>query len=191
MFDRSKRDTKDDTFPAIESREPSISPESRTPRGEAAVIGPSIQISGDLSGEEDLVIQGRVQGTIQLKEKSLTVGSRGKVEANVLAHTVIVEGQVKGDLYGSERVSIRKTGEVHGNIVSPKVSLDEGCRFKGSIDMDEEAVSKAFGKPASAKPGLAPTQPKEAQPKAAEPPAPAKTESALAGGAEVKSGSAG
>jgi len=152
--------------------------------GEAAVIGPSIQINGDLSGEEDLIIQGKVQGTIQLKEKSLTVGSKGQVDANVLAHTVIVEGQVKGDLYGAERVAIRKTGDVEGNIVSPKVSLEEGCRFKGSIDMDQEVVSKAFGKSASA-------SKLEGKPKATGIGEQPKSDAAPGGSTPIKSGSVG
>jgi cytoskeletal protein CcmA (bactofilin family) len=148
MFDRNKRDTKEEssTFPIFEARDEVGARESQNYPLEAAVIGPSIQINGDLSGEEDLIIQGKVHGTIQLKEKSLTVGNQGQVNANVLAHVIIVEGEVSGDLFGSERVSIRKTGNVQGNIVSPIVSLDEGCRFKGSIDMDPEMINKTFGK---------------------------------------------
>ncbi len=189
MFDRTKRDAKEESnYPAFDSREPAAPSDSRTRSREAAVIGPSIQINGDLSGEEDLIIQGKVQGTIQLKEKSLTVGNKGKVDANVLAHVIIVEGQVTGDLYGSESVAIRKTGNVNGNIVSPKVALEEGCRFKGSIDMDEAAVSKAFGKSASAatsKPDLAPPKPKGPEISGQ-----TKTEIAGASSAEFKSGSA-
>ena len=147
MFDRNKRETSDEsaTFATFEDRQDVKTPESRSHAREAAIIGPSIQINGDLSGEEDLIIQGKVTGTIQLKEKSLTVGTQGKVNANVLAKRVIVEGEVKGDLYGSENVAIRKTGNVHGNIVSPKVSLEEGCRFKGSIDMDQEMTNVSGG----------------------------------------------
>ncbi len=184
MFDRNKRDAGDDsgTFPAFEPREPVTSAEPRARVREAAVIGPSIQINGDLSGEEDLVIQGKVHGTIQLKEKSLTVGSQGQVNANVLAHTIIVEGQVNGDLYGSERVSIRKTGNVHGNIISPKVSLEEGCRFKGSIDMDQEVINKTFGKSAAPLPINKPKVPDMGTP--------SKTETTTPGGSEMKSGSA-
>jgi cytoskeletal protein CcmA (bactofilin family) len=152
MFERNKRDggnEESNSFPAFEARENSKTDTPLDRGRDAAVIGPSIQIKGDLSGEEDLVIQGKVNGTIQLREKSLTVGSQGQVNANVLAHSIIVEGEVKGDLYGSERVSIRKTGNVQGNIVSPKVSLEEGCRFKGSIDMDQEMINKAFEKKTS------------------------------------------
>jgi cytoskeletal protein CcmA (bactofilin family) len=192
MFDRSKRDTTEEkpSSPAFEAREPVRTQEPPTRAREAAVIGPSIQINGDLSGEEDLIIQGRVNGTIQLREKSLTVGSRGKVDANVIAHSIIVEGEMNGDLYGSERVSIRKTGNVHGNIVSPKVSLEEGCRFKGSIDMDQEVIDKAFGKsaaaPASTTPEVSPSKPI-----APEIGKTAKAEKSAMDSGDAKSGSAG
>lgn len=191
MFERPKRDTKDDdsNYPAFQSREPAASPESRPRVREAAVIGPSIQINGDLSGEEDLIIQGKVQGTIQLKEKSLTVGTKGKVDANVLAHAIIVEGQVNGDLYGSESVAIRKTGNVNGNIVSPRVGLEEGCRFKGSIDMDEETVSKAFGKTTSPSPKKVESAPVSSKPP--ELPGQSKPETTVAGSTPIKSSSIG
>jgi len=181
MFDRSKRDTREESgaYPSFEPRDAASSSDARSHGREAAVIGPSIRINGDLSGEEDLIIQGKVQGTIQLKEKCLTVGAKGKVDANVLAHTIIVEGQVNGDLFGAERVAIRKTGNVQGNIVSPKVSLEEGCRFKGSIDMDEATVSKTFGKSAAP---MAPKADLSSAPKSSATPL---------GGAELKSSSAG
>ncbi len=112
---------------------------------EAAVIGPSIHIDGDLRGEEDLLIEGEVNGTVQLKSNSLTIGANGKVRADVYAHSIFVEGLMEGDLFGSERVAIRKTAEVRGNVTSPRVSLEEGARFKGSIEMDGEAVKAALG----------------------------------------------
>ncbi len=101
-----------------------------------ATIGPSINIKGDLSGEEDLVIQGNVEGTINLKQNNLTIGQDGKVNANIHAHTIIVEGSLKGDIFGEEKVIIKKTGNVHGNVSSPRVSLEDGAKFKGSMDMD-------------------------------------------------------
>lgn len=116
-------------------------------RQEAAVIGPSIHIEGDLRGDEDLVIDGEVKGAVHLKKNSLTIGSNGKVTADVYAHTIYVDGYMEGDLYGAERISIRKSAQVHGNIASPRVSLEDGARFKGSIEMDPEteALKKAFG----------------------------------------------
>lgn len=192
MFERNKRDAGEENknFPAFDTRE-TAQTETPPSRGlESAVIGPSIQIRGDLSGEEDLIIQGKVSGTIQLREKSLTIGSQGQVEANVLANSIIVEGEVTGDLYGSQRVSIRKSGHVEGNIVSPKVSLDEGCRFKGSIDMDQEMVSKAFANSATV------SAVKKADQAASKPVSMEKSKSDGAGkssptGDEAKSGSAG
>lgn len=119
-------------------------------RGEAAVIGPSIHINGDLHGEEDLVIEGEVKGTVHLKNNSLTIGSKGKVTADVYAHSVFVDGYIEGDLYGSEQINIRKTAEMQGNITSPRVSLEDGARFKGSIEMDPEVSQNVFGKNDSA-----------------------------------------
>jgi cytoskeletal protein CcmA (bactofilin family) len=115
-------------------------------RREAAIIGPSIQLDGDLRGQEDLLIEGEVNGTIQLRNNSLTVGSQGKVKADVYAKEINVEGLVEGDLFGAERVSVRKSAQVRGNITSPHVSLEEGARFKGSIEMDSAAVESAIGK---------------------------------------------
>ncbi|MGD8914782.1 MAG: polymer-forming cytoskeletal protein [Candidatus Thiodiazotropha sp.] len=192
MFDRSKRETskEGDTYATFEDRQAAKTPEPRSQVREAAVIGPSIQINGDLSGEENLIIQGKVTGTIQLKEKRLTVGTQGKVDANVLAKSVIVEGEVKGDLYGSERVAIRNTGNVHGNIVSPKVSLEEGCRFKGSIDMDQEMIDKSFGK-SSAASSMTKPEPPSSNSKAAEIAKQPKIDKPASGSGKVKTGSAG
>jgi cytoskeletal protein CcmA (bactofilin family) len=110
---------------------------------EGAVIGPSIHIDGDVRGEEDLLIEGEINGTLQLSNNSLTVGAHGKVHADVYAHSIYVDGTVEGDLYGSERVAIRKSAQVRGNVTSPRVSLEDGAKFKGSIEMDPQAVQSA------------------------------------------------
>jgi cytoskeletal protein CcmA (bactofilin family) len=128
-------------------------------RRDAAIIGPSIQLDGDLRGQEDLLIEGEVNGTIQLRNNSLTVGSQGKVKADVYAKEINVEGLVEGDLFGSERVSVRKSAQVKGNITSPHVSLEEGARFKGSIEMDSAAVESAIGTRRGANPAEAPAKP--------------------------------
>ena len=114
-------------------------------RREAAVIGPSIHIDGTLKGEEDLLIEGRVTGTVQLQDHSLTIGAKGQVEANLYAHTVVVEGVVDGDLYGVERVAIRSSARVRGNVTAPRVSLEDGATFKGAVEMDPDAVAAAMG----------------------------------------------
>src|SRR5690606_29058444 len=112
---------------------------------EIAVIGPSIRIDGDLRGEEDLLIEGEVKGTVTLKENRLMIGSQGRVKANVFAHSIEVEGMMEGDLYGTERVNVHKSAQVKGNIISPRVSVEDGARFKGTIDMDAESVEAALG----------------------------------------------
>ena len=112
---------------------------------DAAIIGPSIHIEGTLRGEEDLVIEGRVSGTVKLQGHCLTVGTHGQISANIYAHTVVVDGTVEGDLFGAERVVVKKSANITGNITSPRVSLEEGARFKGSIEMDAQSVEAVMG----------------------------------------------
>lgn len=165
MFDRTKRGeaelpsnnsfTAPPGTPAADtaSRSPAV-PSSPPARGRAtAVIGPSIQIEGTLRGQEDVSVEGEVTGTIQLQNNSLTVGTQGKIKADVYAHTIFVEGTVEGDLFGSEQVIVRKSARVRGNITSPRVSLEDGATFKGSIEMDPESVKSMLGSTASSNRG--------------------------------------
>ena len=142
MFEIGKKGTPEpgprpDVSPArTESSPPrSSAPSSR----DAAVIGPSIHIDGDVRGEEDLLIEGEVSGTVNLKNNSLTIGPQGKVRADVYAHSIYVDGYLEGDCFGSERVNVRKSATVKGNITSPRVSLEDGAKFKGAIEMDPQA----------------------------------------------------
>lgn len=111
-------------------------------KAEQAVIGSSISIKGDLTGEEDLLIQGKVEGTIRLNQYNVTVGKNGTIKADIFAKGIQVDGEVEGNLNGEDHVIIRKTGHVSGHIRAPKVGLEEGCRFKGSIEMDCVAAKK-------------------------------------------------
>jgi len=114
-----------------------------------ATIGSSIHFKGELSGEEDFIIQGKVDGEIKLRKNNLTIGIDGIINANITAKIIIVEGQLNGDLFGSENVIIRNTGNVLGNIVSPRVTLEDGAKFKGSIEMDPKdniSNNKEFNK---------------------------------------------
>lgn len=115
-----------------------------------ATIGPSIYIKGDLTGEEDLIIQGRVEGTINLKQNNLTIGQEGDINANIYARTVTIEGTLKGDIHGDEKVVIKKSGSVNGNVISPRVSLEDGARFKGSMDMDYKKTENSTARNDSA-----------------------------------------
>lgn len=158
----------DDSTPEVTRREAStISSAAPRPqsaagsgaRREAAIIGPSIQLDGDLRGQEDLLIEGEVNGTVQLRSNSLTIGSQGKIRADVYAKEIHVDGLVEGDLFGAERVIVRKSAQVRGNITSPRVTLEEGARFKGSVEMDSAAVEAALGKNRSASPAPPPARP--------------------------------
>ena len=106
-----------------------------------AMIGPTIHIKGDVSGEESLMVQGRVEGTINLKQNNLIIGQDGKVNATIHANTVTIEGTVKGDVFGAERVIVKKTANVQGNISAPQVCMEEGAKFKGSMDMDHKPTT--------------------------------------------------
>lgn len=105
-------------------------------RTTSATIGPSIFIKGDLSGEEDLVIEGKVEGKVDLKQNNVTVGKNGRVRADVFGKVVIIEGEVDGNVFAREQAILRQAGAIRGNITSPRVVLEDGSRFKGSIDME-------------------------------------------------------
>lgn len=101
-----------------------------------SVLGPTLVFKGELTAEEDLVLKGRVEGSIN-HTASLKVGEEGSVKGNIKAKHITVEGSVEGDLFGTATVNVRESANVKGNIYSPIVSLVEGARFKGSIDMDK------------------------------------------------------
>jgi cytoskeletal protein CcmA (bactofilin family) len=133
--------------PAPAPQAPSISvsknpvPQSR----EGSVIGSTISIKGDLNGEEDLLIEGRLEGKIELRHNSITIGKNGHIHAEIFGKAITVEGTVEGNLYGEEQLIVRQCGTVRGNIVSPRVALEDGCNFTGSIDMsskDKPAASR-------------------------------------------------
>lgn len=155
MFDRGKKDKSDKGGAEMNDLDKKQEPGNWKPepasrshasgQSEMAVIGRSIRIDGDLRGEEDLRIEGDVKGTVQLRNNTLTIGSEGKINANVYAKSITVDGLMEGDIFGSERVTIRKNAQVNGNITAPRVSLEDGAKFKGSIEMDPAAVEKALG----------------------------------------------
>lgn len=132
-------------------RDPSPRVETSTPRQsfvstDKATIGRSIAIRGDVTGDEDLVIQGRVEGSVDLQQHSVTVGPEGEVRASVVGRIVTVEGLVEGNIQGDEQVILRSSARVEGDIVAPRVVLEDGARFRGGIDMGEVATqSQANG----------------------------------------------
>lgn len=109
------------------------------PKIPTAVIGPKIKFKGELTGEEDLLVLGVVEGNIDLKGNHLTVGAEGVIKANVSARAITVEGRVEGDIIASERIAIKSSSQVKGNLKAERVTLEDGAKFRGSIDMDVES----------------------------------------------------
>lgn len=175
----------------------------RSSDGPPASLGPSISITGNLSGNEDLVIEGSVEGEIIVRDHKVTISETGRVKADVFGRSICVEGQVDGNLFGDEQVVIRQSGRVRGNVTAPRVNLENGAKFKGSIDMQpggspstvgteggrqevgakgrgaKVAVAKATAPPKSEEPAKPPAKPIVAQ--AARQPESARAASAPAG----------
>ena len=114
----------------------------------SSVLGPTLKFKGELTADEDLLIQGRVEGSIK-HTSSLTIGEGGHVKADVAAEYIAVEGRVEGDLKSSQSITIRETAKIDGNIASPTVSLLEGANFNGKIDMSGEAKAQPANEPAA------------------------------------------
>ena len=135
---------------AAPSAPPVAAPAASEPRGhlgrDLVNIGKSVVIKGELTGSEDLTIEGHVEGRIDLKDNVLTIGPNGKIKAEVFAKSVVVLGEVTGNVTASEKVDIRDNGSVDGDIASPRVAIAEGANFRGSVDM-QRAGSKPQQKP--------------------------------------------
>jgi cytoskeletal protein CcmA (bactofilin family) len=156
--------------PGTPSSQPVISdvPVAAPPRPSPPVektivnIGKSVVIKGELSGSEDLIIEGQVEGKIELRENVLTIGPNGKIKAQIFAKAVIVQGEVTGNITATEKVDIRDNGSVDGDIASPRVAIAEGAHFRGSIDMQRvtakggDAKSSEVRSEAKAEPKPAP-----------------------------------
>ncbi len=109
---------------------------------ERAIIGSSIVVKGEISGDEDLMIQGQVEGRVELRQHNVTVGKNGRVKADIFGKIISIEGEVRGNVFGEEKIVIRSTGVLHGNITAPRVTLEDGSKFKGAIDMDAKEPEK-------------------------------------------------
>jgi len=108
----------------------------------SAKIGKSIRIEGTLTGSEDLTIDGRVQGKIKLNGHSLTIGPNGKIDAALRAKSVVIRGEVKGNISADDKILITASGSVEGDLKAPRIALDDGACFVGSVDM---GTAKASG----------------------------------------------
>lgn len=126
---------------ALEPRQREQSPDVR--RRNVSVIGPTLRFKGELSANEDLVIEGIIEGNIAHQEKNLTIGAKGQVKADIHAREIDILGTLDGDVRGDEIVRLRKTAVVNGNIDAPRILIEDGARFNGSITMGQSKVIEA------------------------------------------------
>jgi len=142
---------------------PSGAPSRTNAAGSArATIGPSISIRGDVTGSEDLLIQGQVDGSVTLELHEVTVGGEGRVKAGITGRVIAVEGSVEGDLIAQEQIVLRATAHVLGDLRTPRLVLEDGATFRGLVDMsaaqkNDEAANSASEAAIAIKGGKAPT----------------------------------
>ncbi len=109
--------------------------------GTQSSIGESVVIVGEIKGKEDIVIDGSIDGDVNFREHDITIGKSGHIKANVTAKNIIIAGDVTGELRASEQITIKHSGKVSGDIHAPRVALNDGCQFKGAVDMEELNVA--------------------------------------------------
>ena len=142
MFSKKKED-----YSEYAKSEPAVSTSPDVRRRKTSVIGPTLKFKGELSANEDLIIEGEIEGTIAHQEKNLTVGKEGRVKANIAARTVEIYGKVEGDIHGDDIVKLAKSADVKGNIRCGRIVMEDGAQFTGSIEMSQKA--KPAAKPTS------------------------------------------
>jgi cytoskeletal protein CcmA (bactofilin family) len=129
---------------------PAMSTDAMRPLGATADratarLGSSLHVKGEISGNEDLLIDGSVEGLIQLDERKLTIGPTAKVTADIIAREVVVFGNVKGNLRAKDRIEIKKDGSVNGDLTTARIMIEDGAYFKGSIEIDKSAEKESGG----------------------------------------------
>jgi cytoskeletal protein CcmA (bactofilin family) len=122
------------THPTSVPASPAPVPQALSPRGQTAVIGPSMHIKGEIRSDEELLVDGEVEGVVESRSL-LTIGANGKVHANIKARDVVIFGSVRGNVEASQKLAIRDHGQLIGDIKTSGISIDDGAYFKGSIDI--------------------------------------------------------
>lgn len=144
-----KKDDNKEGSDEMPNKEPDVSSRPRNTgagaAAETATIGRSIRIKGEVTGDENLVIQGHVDGSVDLQKHSVTVGPDGEVKASIVGKVITVEGTVEGDLEAGEQIILRSSASVEGDLTAPRVVLEDGARFRGGVDMGEGKESGKGG----------------------------------------------
>lgn len=133
----------EDTDESVEEQVSRPTPAPSPGGGDPAIIGRGIIIKGDVTGNQDLLVEGQLDGTVTLPDNEVIVGRDGRVNATIQARTISIEGAVEGDLKGLEQIVVKSSGDVTGNIAAPRVGLEDGALFKGSIDMEPKSRPQA------------------------------------------------
>ncbi len=147
---------KEDEHREYEKIEPVAEKSPEVRKRKVSVIGPTLKFSGELSANEDLIIEGEIEGTIAHQDKNLTVGHEGRVRANINAKTVEIYGTVEGDVRGDDLVKLAKTSRVKGNVYCARIVMEDGANFSGTIDMTSRskpaklAIAESADQPKSA-----------------------------------------
>jgi cytoskeletal protein CcmA (bactofilin family) len=123
-------------------------PSSQPSPSKGSTLGATLRFKGDLVADEDLVVQGQVEGSI-LHTRSLTIGAQGRMHGDIRARRIMVEGSVEGDLYALESVVLRSGATVRGDLFAPRITIDEGARLSGRIDMDNAPTVPTINIPVS------------------------------------------
>lgn len=141
--------------PVSAMKESSRPAASYSERADVGHIGKSVVIRGELTGSEDLYLDGDIEGTIDLRDHKLVIGPNGKIKATITARDLVVHGKVEGNVTGSERVELRKSCSLVGDINTQRIVIEDGAFFKGAIDIKENAPRKTMAASASAGSGAA------------------------------------
>ena len=131
-------------------------PTGTAPDRATARLGAGLHVKGEISGNEDLHVDGTVEGLIHLDERKLTVGAGAKVTADIIAREVVVYGSVKGNLHAKDRIEIKKDGSVNGDLTTARIMIEDGAYFKGSIEIDKTAEKQGTDKNAFPRSAAAP-----------------------------------
>jgi len=110
--------------------------EDKSSEAGSTIIGPSLSIKGEITGEGDLTVQGQVEGTIDFKNGNVSIGRTGCIKADIKGKSITIEGEVEGNLLGEKKIVLRPSGRVHGDMRAPAINLEEGAKFKGNIAME-------------------------------------------------------
>ena len=132
------------TTPSTPAASHQSTPAAPRESGTLVNIGKSVHIKGELTGSEDLTIEGRVEGQITLKNHTVRVGESGHIKAEIHAKSVLISGEVVGNVTADDKISVARTGSVEGDITAPRVILEDGSQFQGRIDMPTGGKTAQF-----------------------------------------------